>query len=208
MYQTWQNKASIAEYGVMFYDAIQCCDLVGFEYTPDVLLTAYMRGLSKAFREVLTRHNDEFHTYDQCEDFLLRAEIRGAANIFNGSQPRNDGDNNNSNRTSRSHSGGHYHRSNNNSNNNDSMTNSSNTNNNNAGNNNNASRNASSGRNASGAAGGGRGNGSSWRRDGERKRERDHSELDCRRCGVRGHIARDCNADISTVEAFRNSQRV
>jgi uncharacterized membrane protein YgcG len=158
MYQVWQNSLLIRPYTTAFYEAVQCCDLVGFAYTPDVLLSAFMRGLNKGYSELLARSGLDVRTIEQCEDYLARAEVRGAITSSNGSQPHNNKN------PGRQHNNSNNNRNANNNNNMNGGAGSSSGNNAN----NNGSSNSSSGagRNSSGGAagGGGRGNGN-WRRD-------------------------------------------
>jgi len=185
LYQVWQNSSSIRQYANTFYEAVQCCDLVGFAYTTDVLQAAFMRGLHKTYSDLLARSGLDVQSVEQCEDYLARAEVRGAIGPSNGSQPRTNSKGSNRNF-------GRQHNSNNNSSNNHSNANANNMNNNNNSSNNNNNMNggagrgsgnnnynngsnssSSAGRNSFGGSGGGRGNGN-WRRNGQ---PRDESDL-------------------------------
>ena len=55
-----------------------------------MLVTAYMRGLNKGYSELLARSGLDVRTIEQIEDYLARAEARGAIAPRNGSQPRDN----------------------------------------------------------------------------------------------------------------------
>jgi len=194
LYRVWQNKSSVSEYSTQFKDHLAQCQLVNFSCSPDVLLTAYMRGLREECQKELARSGKPKATWQECELTLLELEASG---VF--VQPRGSEDKKPYNKKL-------YNSSNDNNNNISSVSNdgekknssSSNVGANSGGH---TSGGGSWSRGVSGPGGGGRG-----KPHGGDRVPRDLGAVVCLRCNKLGHIARNCRASNDVVEAYQASK--
>lgn len=204
LFKTFQNDASVADYGAEFGKKLVVAETVGYALpSPEVLRLHYTRGLHPAYARELARADKNSGPWTDCQQFLERLENSGA--LENLRQPRerklnrsfsNNSYSRNANSTSTSHNTSYHKRLTSDGEKKDF---------NNRGpygarSGGSDPRDGVDGRNNSfGASGGGGGGGRAppgGRSGGGGSRDagrfRDYSDVDCHACGERGHIKRNC----------------
>lgn len=187
LYGTYQNASSLVDYNMMFIAAINACDLVGFSHNAQILLTVYKHGLAANVRSLLQACPGTLQTYNACMAYLANFDEKMTA----GSQPRYAKNSLYDSRLDKKR---------------DDTRGTTNNNNNSDKRDTYKSMNAGSSdsNGTTWRSSAGRGSGSASR-DG--RKPRDFSNIDCHRCGVRGHIASECRSSMETVESFERKNK-